>query len=83
MLKQTLVDSKGNMDLPLKTQLEVDQEQDQIIPIGHKAIKHVCWLKTLIGLCPIAKYDAHHFKCKWDDNVMEKHSKINKKIKRS
>jgi hypothetical protein len=37
-----LVDGKGSMDLPLKTQLEVDQEQDQIIPIGHKEVKQVC-----------------------------------------
>ncbi len=68
--------------MALKTQLEVDQEQDQIIPIGHKVVKQVCWLKTLVGLCPIAKYDAHHCRCKWDDDVMEKHSKIGQKIKR-
>jgi hypothetical protein len=67
------------MDLPLKTQLEIDQKQDQIIPIGHKAIKQVCWLKTLVGLCPSTKYDADHRKCKWDDDVMEKHSIIGQK----
>ncbi len=48
------------MDLPLKTQLEVDQKHDQIILVGHKVIKQVCWFKTLIGLCPSTKYDAHH-----------------------
>jgi hypothetical protein len=73
MLKHMLVDDKISMDLPLKTQLKVDQEQDQIIPIGHKAVKQVCWFKTLIGICPVAKYDAHHCKCKWDDDVMQKH----------
>jgi hypothetical protein len=26
----------------LKTQLKVDQEQDQIISIGHKAVKQMC-----------------------------------------
>lgn len=71
MLKQMLADGKGNMDLPLKTQLQVDQEQDQIIPIDCKVVKQVCWLKTLVRLCPIVKYDAHHYKCKWDDDVME------------
>jgi hypothetical protein len=30
---------KGSMDFPLNTQLEIDQKQDQIILIGHKAIK--------------------------------------------
>jgi hypothetical protein len=39
MLKYILVNDKGSMDLPLKTQLEVDQEQDQIILVGHKAVK--------------------------------------------
>jgi hypothetical protein len=42
MLKQMLGDDKGSMDLPLKTQLEVDQEQDQIILVGHKAVKQMC-----------------------------------------
>jgi hypothetical protein len=52
MLKQMLANGKGSMDLPLKTQLKVYQGHDQIILVGHKAIKQVCWLKTLIGLCP-------------------------------
>jgi hypothetical protein len=39
MLKKMLAYGKGSMDLPLKTQLKVDQKQDQIIPVGHKAIK--------------------------------------------
>jgi hypothetical protein len=39
MLKKMLAYGKGTMDLPLKTQHEIDQKQDQIIPIGHKAIK--------------------------------------------
>ncbi len=42
MLKHMLADGKGNMDLPLKTQLNVDQEQDQIISVGHKVVNHVC-----------------------------------------
>ncbi len=81
MLKKMLAYGKGSMDLPLKTQLEVDQKQDQIISIGHKTVKHVCWLKTLVGLCPSTKYDAHHHKCKWDNDVLDKHSKIGKKKK--
>jgi hypothetical protein len=39
MLKKMLVYGKGSMDLPLKTQHEVDQKRDQIIMVGHKAIK--------------------------------------------
>jgi hypothetical protein len=82
MLKQMLVDGKGSMDLPLKTQLGVDQEHDQIISVGHKVVKQVCWFKTLVRLCPTTKYNAHHRKCKWDDDVMEKHSETSQKIKR-
>jgi hypothetical protein len=36
-----LANSKANTDLPLKTQLEVDQEQDQNILSGHKLIRQV------------------------------------------
>ncbi len=39
MLNQMSANNKGSMDLPLKTQLEVDQEQDEIILVGHKAVK--------------------------------------------
>jgi hypothetical protein len=38
MLKKMLAYGKGSMDLPLKTQHEVDQKQDQIIPVGHKVV---------------------------------------------
>ncbi len=81
MLKKMLAYGKGSMDLPLKTQHEVDQKQDQIIPVGHKAIKQVCRFKTLVGLCPYTKCNAHHRTCKWDYDVMEKHSKIGYKKK--
>ncbi len=70
------------MDLPLKTQLEVYQGHDQIILVGHKVIKQVCWLKTLVGLCPTTKYNAHHCKCKWDNDVVDKQSKTSQKRKR-
>jgi len=73
MLKQMLANGKGSMDLPLKTQLEVYQGHDQIILVGHKAIKQVCWLKTLIGFCSATMYNAHHCKCKWDNDVVDKH----------
>jgi hypothetical protein len=42
MLKQMLADDKGSMDMLLKTQLEVDQEQEQIILVGHKVVKQMC-----------------------------------------
>jgi hypothetical protein len=79
MLKQMLVDGEGSMDMPLRTQLKVDRQQDQIILVGHKTIKQVRWLKTLIGLCPATKYNAHHCKCKSDDNLWKNIQKITKK----
>jgi len=36
-----LANSKANTYLLLKTQLEVDQEQDQNILVGHKLIRQV------------------------------------------
>ncbi len=65
-----LANSKANTYLLLKTQLEVDQEQDQNILVGHKLIRQVYQLKTLKGLCPSAKYDAKHCKSEWDDDVV-------------
>ncbi len=45
MVKHMLANGKGSMDLPLKIQLNVDQEQDQIISVGHKV--------ALLGKCGV------------------------------
>jgi hypothetical protein len=72
-----LANCKANTNLPLKTQLEVDQKEDQNIPTSHK---HVYLLKTLKGLHPSARYDAEHLKNEWDDDVViNKHSKTSHK----
>jgi hypothetical protein len=56
-LKQILSNEKGSFHLPLKTKAKIDEEQDQKIVLN-KFIKQVCWLKTLYGLHPFARYDA-------------------------
>jgi hypothetical protein len=57
MLKEMLANGNKSMDLPLIIQLDFYQGHDQIISIDHEVIKQVCWLKTLIGLCPATKYN--------------------------
>ncbi len=57
-----LVGEKDFSHLPLKTQVDIDEKQDGQ-PTTNKYIKHVCQLKTLVGLQPFVKYNTKHHRC--------------------